>query len=361
MNNRIIWLAILLLAGTSACTSTPEEPETAAAESIPHEPRLLAPVKVEDRDPVRCQGYIEAPPQGRHSVRVPVAGFVTRILPLPGQLVRKGELLAELTHPDYIHLQQQYLEIKAELAFQTAALGRQETLRGQSATTEREYTRALADQQIGQSRLAAMKAELALLGIQADRLEASKLQSSIRILSPETGYVTAVGVAMGELAGPQQELCEVVVLKHLHVEASVFEQDRQKVVAGQKITFQVAGSETQYRGEVLLVGHQVELDGRAVKIHIEPETEQGLVPGAFASVLIETEPVVGWMIPQEAVYDGVYGPEVHVHRPQATALVVPLSGFRRTTTGYFFPELPAGISETAQLEAKGEAGGGHDH
>ena len=360
MNIRILWLA-MLIAGASACTSDPETPETTTTDTVSHEPHLLTPLKVEDRDPVRCQGYIEAPPQGRYSVRVPVAGFVSKILPLPGQLVRKGELLAELTHPDYVHLQQQYLEVKAELAYQTAALSRQESLRGQNATTEREYTRALADQQIGQSRLAAMKAELALLGIDAERLEASKLQSGIRILSPETGYVTAVGVAMGELAGPQQELCEVVVLKHLHVEASVYEQDRQKVVAGQKVTFQVAGSEEQYQGEVLLVGHQVELDGRAVKIHIEPATEQGLVPGAFASVLIDTEPAVGWLIPQEAVWEGENGPEVHVHRGQTAALVVPLRGFRRTTKGYFFPELPVGIDEAAQLETPEEEGGGHDH
>ncbi len=318
------------------------------------------PVAVLDAHPVLCQGYVDAPPQARISIRVPIAGFVKQILPLPGELVKKGALLAELTHPDYLHLQEAYLVTKAEYSYQEQALIRQESLRGEEATTLREWSRASADFEISKANLASLAAKLAMLGIHPETLRAENLSSSIRIYSPRTAYVTSVQVSLGELAGPAQEICQLVVLEHMHFEAVIFEQDRHRVRVGQKVQFQVAGSDREYEGKVLLLGMQVESNDRGVRVHVEPSSEEGLIPGAFVKATILTEPDAAWLIPSESIHASPSGPVVHVSLGE-DHVVVPLVGGRKTAQGLLLTTLPASLSADSELIIKEVAAEDHSH
>ena len=349
-HSSLLFAGILLLA--FSCSESPA-PET-QAEPVQQvmadaSSQVMHPVAMLNNKPVSCQGYVDAPPQARFSVRVPVAGLVKSVKPLPGQRVKQGELIAQLSHPDYIHLQQQYLEAKSEYEFQAASLARQTELRGQGATTEREYTRAVADQKIGQARLAGMAAELRLLGIDPDKLTPDNLSSVISIYSPKTAYVTSVSVSVGEMAGPDQEICQLVMLEHLHVEAAVYEQDRHKLRIGQQVTFHVAGNEEQYRGKILLIGRQVSADNRSVQVHIEPDDEEGLIPGAYVTAELEAEADSVWLIPDDVVINGPQGPEVHVATGNGQVVVVPISGARRSADGLILAELPPSLTADSQL------------
>lgn len=342
-------------ADSAASEASSAEPATATvAPSVTHLSRVAY------TDPVRCQGFVEAPPHARVSVRVPVGGLIRDIRPLPGELVGKGTLLAELAHPDYLHLQQAYLETKAEYQYQQATLARQEALEASRATTARELDRSRADFATMAARLAGMKAELALLGIDAEALTPETIRPTIRIYSPRKAYITSVGVSVGEYAGPQEEICQLVELSHLHLEMAVYEQDRQRLRVGQSVTYQVAGSDRDYQGKVLLVGRQVAADGRAVQVHVEPENEEGLIPGAFVTATIETQADSLWLIPHGAIHDGGLGPEVWVQQAGASPLKVPVGGGRKTSKGYLLDNLPAALSPESALIEK-SAGGGHSH
>lgn len=330
--------------------------------ALEHEHETVYPEKIVQNEPVICQGYVESPPNARISVRVPVGGMIREIRALPGQYLPKGALIARLAHPDYIHLQQQYLETKAELGYLEGASQRQETLRSGGATTEKDYTRTKADLEIMKSRLAGMAAELSLLGINVSSLTSENLQSTIAVYSPKAAYVTKVDVSIGQLAGPDHEICELVTLNDLHVETRVYESDRARIEVGQKVLCQVAGLSEPIEGTVLLVGREVSPDSRAVQVHVEPVRSEGLIPGAVVEATIQTKADTMWFIPEAAVQEEGSGLFVILHQEGESGIMVPLKAAIRTAEGYLLEKLPASISAESGLEVvEEEAEGGHSH
>ncbi len=206
-----------------------------------------------------------------------------------------------------------------------------------------------------------MAAELRLIGIDPDRLSHDNLASTISIFSPETAYVTSVGVSIGELAGPQQEICQMVKLEHLHVEAAVYEQDRHRVRMGQKVGYRVAGSEQVYSGKVLLIGQQVNAEARSVQVHIEPDRGNGLIPGAYVTAELEAEADSIWLIPEAVLVEGRDDPEVELADTGANTVRVPLEGGRRSSEGYILAELPASLTPESRLLIQQEVEAVHGH
>lgn len=361
----VLIISVLLLSSCGEETSQGEDTLTQSSRldhSEEHEHEVVFPEKIVQNEPVVCQGYVESPPNARISVRVPVGGMIREIRALPGQYLPKGALIARLAHPDYIHLQQQYLETKAELGYLEGASVRQETLRSGGATTEKDYSRTKADLGIMKSRIAGMAAELSLLGIKASSLTAENLQSTIAVYSPKAAYVTKVDVSIGQLAGPDHEICELVTLNDLHIETRVYESDRGRIEVGQTVLCQVAGLPEAIEGTVLLVGREVSPDSRAVQVHVEPISSEGLIPGAVVEATIQTRADTLWFIPEAAVQESAGGLFVQLHQEGEEGIFVPLKAAKRTAEGYLLKKLPGSLSAESGLEVmEEEAEGGHSH
>lgn len=359
----VLIISVLLLSSCGEKSSQVEDRLTQAS-TLDHaeEHEVVFPEKIVQNEPVVCQGYVESPPNARISIRVPVGGMIREIRALPGQYLPKGALIARLAHPDYIHLQQQYLETRAELGYLEGASVRQETLRSGGATTEKDYTRTKADLDIMKSRLAGMAAELSLLGIKASTLTADNLQSTIAVYSPKAAYVTKVDVSIGQLAGPDHEICELVTLNDLHIETRVYESDRSRIEVGQTVQCRVAGMKDLIEGTVLLVGREVSPDSRAVQVHVEPNSSEGLIPGAVVEATIQTKADTLWFIPEAAVQEGSDGEFVQLHQEGEEGIRIPLMGARRTAEGYILKKLPGSLSASSELEiVEKEGESGHSH
>ncbi|MDQ2769440.1 MAG: efflux RND transporter periplasmic adaptor subunit, partial [Bacteroidota bacterium] len=59
---------------------------------------------------VQATGQIDVPPSHRVSVTAIMGGYVQQLPVLPGQFVRRGSVLATLRSPEYLKLQQDYLQ-----------------------------------------------------------------------------------------------------------------------------------------------------------------------------------------------------------------------------------------------------------
>ena len=68
---------------------------------------------------VQATGQIDVPPSHRVSITAIMGGYVLSLPVLPGQHVAKGSVLATLRSPDYLKLQQDYLQSKARIVFLT--------------------------------------------------------------------------------------------------------------------------------------------------------------------------------------------------------------------------------------------------
>ena len=241
---------------------------------------------------VQANGSVEVPPQNRVSITAIQGGYVQAVAVLPGEHVAAGATVATLRSPEYLTLQQTYLQSKAKVRFLTEDLERQRILDVEDVGAKRKLQQARADFATEQATLRATAAQLRLLGISVARLVATgQLQNSVPLTTPIAGYVKAVNINPGQYVNPQDVLVEVLNRDDLHLELKVFEKDVAQVKVGQKILFRVQNVD---RGEeltarVFLVGKAFDDNARTVRVHahLEPE-RRDLLPGQFVAARIQT-------------------------------------------------------------------------
>lgn len=241
---------------------------------------------------VQANGSVEVPPQNRVSITAIMGGYVQTVAVLPGEHVAAGATVATLRAPEYLTLQQNYLQSKAHLRFLAEDLQRQQILDVEDVGAKRKLQQARADYATEQAALRATAAQLRLLGLSVTRLDATgTIAPSVALTTPIAGYVKAVNVNPGQYVGPQDVVVEVLNRDDLHLELKVFEKDVAQVRVGQKILFKVqnAGRDEELTARVFLVGQAFDDNARTVRVHahLEPE-RRDLLPGQFVAARIQT-------------------------------------------------------------------------
>ena len=84
---------------------------------------------------------------------------------LPGQYVSKNAVIATLENPEFITLQQTYLDSHAQTEYLQAEFERQKNLSAEQAASQKKYQQSKADYLSMKSRQDAAAAQLSLLGI----------------------------------------------------------------------------------------------------------------------------------------------------------------------------------------------------
>ncbi|MGI4762226.1 MAG: efflux RND transporter periplasmic adaptor subunit [Janthinobacterium lividum] len=240
---------------------------------------------------VQANGSVEVPPQSRAAITAIMGGYVQTVSVLPGQHVAAGAVIATLRSPEYLTLQQTYLQSKAKVRFLAEDLERQRILDVEDVGAKRKLQQARADYASEQATLRTTAAQLRLLGISLARLDAGTIVSAVPLTTPIAGYVKAVNSNPGEFVNPQEPLAEVLNRDDLHLELKVFEKDVALVKPGQLILFKVqnSGREEELKARVFLVGKAFDDNARTVRVHAHMEPERSdLLPGQFVAARIQT-------------------------------------------------------------------------
>jgi membrane fusion protein, heavy metal efflux system len=77
---------------------------------------------------VKVNGVLDVPPQNLVTISSLLGGFVKHTELLQGMKVKKGQVIAIMEHPDYIQLQQDYLDSKNQLEYLDIEYKRQQEL-----------------------------------------------------------------------------------------------------------------------------------------------------------------------------------------------------------------------------------------
>src|SRR5215217_2315613 len=88
--------------------------------------------KIESRNlnsTIKVSGVIDVDPASVVTISAPLGGYIKSAGLLPGQTIRKGQVIATLENPEFINLQQEYLESKSRLGFLEQEYQRQKQLR----------------------------------------------------------------------------------------------------------------------------------------------------------------------------------------------------------------------------------------
>lgn len=237
---------------------------------------------------IKANGVLDLPPSNQATINPPHQGFVEKTRFLEGDYVKKGTVLAELSHPDYLLLQQEYLEVKSRLTFLAQELERQRTLSAANVSAKKKLQETEAEFNAMTARQTGLKERLNYIGISTQNLDASSMQRKIAIRAPFSGYITEVNIRLGALVGPETSMYEMVDNRHMHLELKVFEKDLFRIKKGQRITYRLPTQGTKsYEGEVHLIGKEFDQENRTVNIHGHLEGEHPeFVRGLYAEAQI---------------------------------------------------------------------------
>lgn len=237
---------------------------------------------------IKANGVLDLPPSNQATINPPHQGFVEKTRFLEGDYVKKGTALAELSHPDYLMLQQEFLEAKSRLTFLAQELERQRTLSAANVSAKKKLQETEAEFNAMNARQTGLKERLNYIGISTQNLDASSMQRKIAIRAPFSGYITEVNIRLGALVGPETSMYEMVDNRHMHLELKVFEKDLFRIKKGQRITYRLPTQGTKnYEGVVHLIQREFDQENRTVNLHAHLEGEHPeFIRGLYAEAQI---------------------------------------------------------------------------
>ena len=260
---------------------------------------------------IEVNGMIDVPPQNKSSISTFIGGYVTKTPLLIGNKVKKGQILVTLQNPEYVEIQQNYLEVAEQLNYLKSEFNRQKTLFNEEITSEKNYLKAESSYKSNLAHYNGLRKKLQMMNISPKLVEQGQISSSINLYAPIEGYVTKVNVSNGSFVSPSDVIIEIVDTDHIHLELSVFEKDIMKVKKGQKIKFKIPeASEDTFNAEVHLVGTTIDNESRQVQVHGHVDNEDAnFIVGMFVEAEIISESTRKMGLPKEALVileDGTY-------------------------------------------------------
>jgi cobalt-zinc-cadmium efflux system membrane fusion protein len=288
--------------------STTKETENPAGVELTSEQFKVACVRLgkisrrEISNVITVNGTIDVPPQNLVSISAPLGGFVQNTKLLPGNHVRKGDVIAVIENAEFITLQQDYLESKNKLEYMQLDYERQKALSKENVTSAKIFQQAESDYKSLKTKVKALDEKLALIGIDARQLNDDKISRSVSIRSSINGYVKSVNVNIGKYVNPTDVMFEIVNTDDMHLQLSVFEKDVTSIKKGQKIKFTLPSEDNKERtATIYLIGRSIN-DDKTVNVHAHiNEQSADILPGMFVKARIETSSNEVPCVPEESL------------------------------------------------------------
>ena len=159
---------------------------------------------------VSFNGRIVLPPQRQATIALTMGGIVKKASLLPGQWVAANSVIATLENPEFITLQQTYLDSHAQTEYLLAEYERQKNLSAEQAASQKKFQQSKADFLSMKSRQDAAAAQLSLLGVQTEALLKNGIQPLLEVKAPISGYAANVAMNIGKYINPGEALCELI-------------------------------------------------------------------------------------------------------------------------------------------------------
>lgn len=299
MKKIILSVAVLLLA---SCDSSNKQAEPARDE----QPAETASVIVETADTMQVDGVTSAtaianpasfngtlvtPPNNFATVTLSMGGIVKNLSLLPGTYVNKGTVLGTLENPDFIDLQQAYLDSYAQLEYLEAEYQRQQTLSREAVASQKKFQQSKADYLSMKSRLQASAAQLRLLGVNPETLSSSGIRPYIEVKAPINGYISNVQANLGKYLNVGEPLCDLIDKSQTMVRLTAYEKDLAGMKVGSRVQFRVNGlGKTTFHATLVSIGQQVDDSNRSIELYAKVLDASPLFrPGMYVSARMEKE------------------------------------------------------------------------
>lgn len=233
-------------------------------------------------------GVITVPPQRQATVTLTMGGSIHSTNLLPGSYVRQGEVIATLENPEFIQLQQTYLESAAQAEYLEKEYNRQKMLSEQEAASQKRFQQSKADYLSMKSRMDAAAAQLKLLQVDVRQLHDQGIEPYLQMKAPLDGYVTNMKVNLGTYLNAGEPICDIINKGETLLELTAYEKDLDYLQVGSSVEFQVNGMGSQtFEATVITIGQEVDDVNRSLQVYARVKDQNSRFrPGMYVSAKI---------------------------------------------------------------------------
>jgi len=264
------------------------------------------PIEKDFAQTVHTTGELDVPPHNIAEVSTFFGGYIKSTHLLVGSKVKKGERLVSIENPEFITMQQQYLETAEQLAYLTSEYERQKTMFEENITSKKSYLKAESEYKTAIARTNSLKKNLEMLHINPASVLEGNIVSQVNIYSPIEGYVTDILVNTGSYVSPADKIMVIINSDHIHLELKVFEKDLLHLKKGQEIIFKIPeASNESFRGKLHVIGTTIDPKSRIALVHghTDDNIKTNFSVGMFVEADIITSTTTHLALPNDAVVD----------------------------------------------------------
>ena len=206
-----------------------------------------------------------------------VGGPVSRILVVPGQQVKVGQPMLEVSSPDYSQLLDAYLKAADSYRLADKNYTREQDLYQHHAVAQRDLEQAESDRNQARADLNAAEQGMKILGIKnPSELAKTATSAQIPVLAPISGEVVERLVSPGQVVqAGQTQAFTISDLNTVWVLANVYQSDLAVVRSGDDVSVQTDAYPGTFHGRISYVSPALDPNTRTLQARIVVDNPGG--------------------------------------------------------------------------------------
>lgn len=252
---------------------------------------------------IRANGNLRVPNDRKATVTSLYGGAIKTINVQVGDYVRKGQLIATITNPQFIQLQEEYLTAASQIVFAEQEYSRQKELFDNNAGTKKNLQNAEAGLKTLRTQRASLEKQIQLMGINPANVSNNSLKSGLAVTAPISGTISNVLAQIGSYIDASSPVAEIVDNASLHLDLNVFEKDIPVLKTGQTIHFTLSNNpENEYDAEIFSIGAAFENESKTIPVHAKVNgNKTGLIDGMNITGIVSLSNVLTPAVPKDAI------------------------------------------------------------
>lgn len=254
---------------------------------------------------IKANGLLNVPNNSKATVTSLYGGVIKTLNIQVGNYVRKGQVIATISNPEYIQLQEQYLTVNSKITFAEQEYRRQKELFDNDAGAKKNLQSSDAELKSLRAQKASLQRQLQLMGISPANVSYGNLRSGLVIKSPINGTISNIMAQIGSYIDISAPLAEIVDNSSLHLDLQVFEKDLPKMKVGQIVHFKLTNNpEIEYKAKVFSIGASFENESKTISVHCTViGNKTGLIDGMNITGTVSLDKSATTAVPDEAIVE----------------------------------------------------------
>ena len=215
-------------------------------------------------------GVIMVSPQQNATVSLTMGGKVHSLKVMPGQAVARGQVIASIDNPEYIDLQQTYLDAFAQTEYLEKEYKRQSDLSANDASSQKKMQQSKAEYLSMHSRLSAAASRLKTLGVNPASVKLNGIQPYLLVKAPINGFVTNLNVNLGKYLDAGEPICDVINKSQPLIQLTVYERELNLMRVGRPVEFRVNGmGKKTFNAQIVSIDQSVDAKDYSIKVYAQ--------------------------------------------------------------------------------------------